>query len=146
METSETRSTKEESYVLLTSPAEGIPLVFYTVLVKMEPLVRKCNGDVLKFFRETGRDWDTNGTLCSAKAMSLQDLEDCFESLRSRGMQCEAAPVDFCLVSAALGYPEHLMQSCCETLDDGEIEFYDNEDHGPYARLKTVPAQGDKSI
>jgi len=54
METSETQSIQQESYVLLTSPEEGIPLVFYTVLVKMEPLIRKFDGGVLGFFRRPG--------------------------------------------------------------------------------------------
>lgn len=100
METSETPSTQQESHVLLALPEEGISLAFYALLVKMEPLIQKCDSDVLKFFREMGCDWDTNGTLCSTKAMSLQDLDDCFESLYSRGMLCEAAHVDFDVVTA----------------------------------------------
>ena len=146
MESSETRFTQQDRMILLRPIELGIVLTFYTVLVKMESLNQKCNGDVLGFFKETGCAWDTNGTLCSASAMSLEDLDDCFDALHARGMQCESASVDFYVVRAALGSPERVWPSFCETLDDGEIEFYDDEDHRPCARLKTAPAREGKSI
>ena len=79
MESSETSFTQQDRMILLRPTELGIVLTFYTVLVKMESLTQKCNGDVLGFFKETGCVWATNGTLCSASAMSLEDLDDCFD-------------------------------------------------------------------
>ena len=136
MESSETQFTQKDRMILLRPVELGIVLTCYTLLVKMESLNQKCNGDFLGFFKETGCAWDMNGTLCSAAAMALEDLDDCFDSLHARGMQCENAPVDFYVVCAGLGIPE--MSSYFMTLDDGEVEFY-YEDKTECARLKTAP-------
>ena len=141
MESSGAEFTQQDRMILFRPVELGIVLTFYTLLVKMELLNQKCNGDVLGFFKETGCAWDMNGTLCSAAAMGLEDLDDCFASLRACGMQCESAPVDFYLVIAGCGTPEHGWSSYFVTLDDGEIEFYDDEDNKPYARLKIAPVR-----
>ena len=146
MESSETTYTHRDRMILLRPVELGLVVTFYTLLVKMESLNQKCNGDVLGFFKETGCAWDMNGTLCSAAAMQLEDLDDCFNALHARGMQCESAPVDFYVVFARCGTPEHGWPSYFETLDDGEIEFYDDEDNKPCARLKGAPVREGKSV
>ena len=138
MESSETQLTQQDRMILFRPVELGIVLTFYTLLVKMESLNQKCNGNALGFFEETGCCWDMNGTLCSAAAMGLEDLYPCFDSLHARGMQCESAPVDYYLVDACCVIPEHGMTPYFLSLDDGEIEFY-TEDHRECARLKTAP-------
>ena len=144
MGTEETTFTTDDRMILFRPVELGIVITFFTLLVKMEPLARKCNGDLLGFFKETQCCWDMNGTLCSAAAMALDDLDECFEALGRRGMQCESAPVDFYVVSqvpSPTGF-----ESWCETLDDGEIEYYFDEEHRPCARLKTAPIREGRSL
>ena len=137
MGTSETTFITDDRMILFRPVELGIVITCFTLIVKMESLHQKCNGDLLGFFKETGCCWDMNGTLCSAAAMALDDLDECFEALGRRGMQCASAPVDFYVVSQVAA-PSR-WESCCETLDDGEIEYYHDEDHRPCARLKTAP-------
>jgi len=145
MESSETELTKQNRMILFRPVELGLVLTFYTLLVKMESLSQKCSGDVLGFFKETGCVWDMNGTLCSTAAMGLEDLDDCFGFLHARGMQCETAPVDFYLVVA--GYANNVAwDSYFETLDDGEIELYYDEDNKPCARLKIALVREGKSV
>jgi hypothetical protein len=144
METSETTRIPEDRMILFLPVELGIVITCNTLLVKMESLHQKCKGDLLGFFKETGCCWDMNGTLCSAAAMTLGDLDECFEALGRRGMQCESAPVDFYVVSQVAS-PSG-WESCCDTLDDGELEYYHDEDHRPCARLKTAPVRERRSL
>jgi len=139
MGTSETTFITDDRMILFRPVELGIVITCFTLIVKMESLHQKCNGDLLGFFKETGCCWDMNGTLCSAAAMALDDLDECFEALGRRGMQCESAPVDFYVVSQVAS-PSG-WESYCEALDDGEVEYYKDKDRGPCARLKTAPVR-----
>jgi hypothetical protein len=145
MESSETKYTQRDRMILLRPVELGLVVTFYTLLVKMEPLNKKCNRDILGFFKETGCAWDMNWALCAA-AMELEDLDDCFKALHARGMQCESVPVDFYVVFARCGTHECGWPSYFETLDDGKIEFYDDEDNKPCARLKGASVREGKSV
>jgi hypothetical protein len=123
MET-EAPSEREQSRSILFRPVgEGIPIAFFTLLVKMAPLHRACNGDLAGFFKETGDAWDMDGRLCSAAAMSLDDLNQSLGLLKALGLQCHRAPVDFYVLEAFPFLPQGPGGSIFWTIDDGELRF-----------------------
>ena len=121
-----------------------IPLTFYTLIVKMDSLERMCNSVprvLLEFFKESESEWVTNGTLCSTIAMGFEDIEEPIDLLKTRGMQCETAPVDFYVLEAGLRINSDFISPVYFiSLDDGELEI-DKDEWKQYARLKTATVQ-----
>ncbi len=139
MESSGNEFVQEDRFILFLPVDVGIKIVFYTLIVKMEPLYEKCKGDIIGFFKETGDAWDMNGTLCSTAAMHPDDLQKSVSMLEALGLQCERAPVDYYVLEALRGFEnegEPDFYAYWGTLDDGELEFYGDEYRYFYARLK----------
>lgn len=111
----------------------GVEVTFFSLVVKLDSLRQKGNGDVLSLLRQTEMAWRTDGILASAIAMGLDDLGDCIAFLENLGLQSKNAPVDFYLIANDIGEPFYL------THNDGELEFFREEDQRPKVRLKRLP-------
>lgn len=130
-----------DGMVSLLPPDCWIPLTFYTLIVKVDSLERIYNSvpqGFLEFFKESGSEWVTNGTLCYTIAMGFEDIEEPIDLLKARGMQCETAPVDFYVLEAGLRIiSDFISPVYFISLDDGELEI-DKDEWKQYARLKTA--------
>lgn len=137
-----------DGMVSLLPPDCWIPLTFYTLIVKMDSLERMCSSvprGLLEFFKESESEWVTNGTLCSTIAMGFEDIEEPIDLLKTRGMQCETAPVDFYVLEAGLRINSDFISPVYFiSLDDGELEI-DKDEWKQYARLKTATVREGKS-
>jgi hypothetical protein len=118
--------------IYLRQADSGVEVVFFTLVVKMESIRRGGDGDVLSTLKETGLAWRTDGMLCSAIAMGLDDLEGGIAFLEGLGLQSKNAPVDYYVLATDIGEPYYL------THNDAELEFFRDEDNRPKVRLKVL--------
>lgn len=119
-ENDEDRNDRYNRIIHLREANSGVEVVFFGLVVKMESLTEKGDEDTLSLLKQTGEAWGTDGVLASAVAVGLDDLEDAIAFIQGLGLQCKNPPVDYCLLAVDL-------LPCCMTLNDGEIEFLEEE-------------------
>ena len=125
--------------MFLQPAGSGVPIDFYTLVVKLKSLSSKCEGDVFAFLKQTGIAWTIDGPLCAAYAMGM-DLDDLVKQVVDLGLQAETEPVDFYVLAQVFPHPgeeglDPHTRPYYLSLDDGELGFH-NTPWKQYVYLK----------
>jgi hypothetical protein len=134
MNESPVAASTTERRVYFRTAANGVRVVFFSLLVKMDSIERNYPGGITSFFNENSSPWEMDGTLCVTASMT-DDFDELLTLLESHGMQCRQAPVDFYLVCADFGVDDGFTHPMVLTADDGELELYFDQDKKLYAAL-----------
>lgn len=135
--------------VIRRAEGSGVPVTFFSLIVKVSSINVKYKGGVDKFIRDTTPNnpqgeiwrWGYDGRLLSRSAMAEDDLDDTVILLLEHGLQCKASPPDFYVTMVDWGMSEQggRLTANCLTFDDDQIEYF--EEKGTFfARLKSGEA------
>jgi hypothetical protein len=127
----------------------GVPVTFFSLIVKVSSINMKYKGGFDKFIEDTTPSspegeiwrWGYDGRLLSRSAMAEDDLDDTIAQLLQHGLQCKTSPPDFYVTLVDWGMSEQggRLIANCFTFDDDQIEYF--EEKGTFfARLKSGEA------
>jgi hypothetical protein len=124
----------------------GVPVSYFTLLVKVSSINQKYRGGFDKFIDDTTSKessdsdkwpWQCDGRLLSRSATASDDLEDTIRFLIQNGLQCKTSPPDFYSVVIDSGLMDDQgVSHYYLTVDDGQIEYF-KEEGNIIARLKS---------
>jgi len=135
--------------VIRRPEGSGVPVTFFSLIIKVSSINMKYNGGINKFIKDTTSSspggemwrWGYDGRLLSRSAMAQDDLDDTIAQLLEHGFQCKTSPADFyvTLVDWGMSEPGGRLMANCFTFDDDQIEYF--EEKGTFfARLKSGEA------
>jgi hypothetical protein len=135
--------------VIYRPEGSGVPVTFFSLIVKVSSINMKYKGGFNKFIKDTtprsrGGEiwcWGCDGRLLSRSAMAEDDLDDTIALLHRHGLQCKTSPPDFYLTLVEWGMSEEGQRliTNCFTFDDDQVEYFEEEGTF-FGRLKSGEA------
>jgi hypothetical protein len=117
-----------------SAAGEGVPVVFFTLLIKMASLERKYPGGVEQYVEDADPcEWLDDGRLLRTVSME-NDFDPFVGLLTEKGLQCTEAPADFYVLDGGPGIPR--WAATFLTLDDGGLKFDMDEEGRVVAQLR----------